>query len=562
MMQIIKILQKRSRYFYLLLIVVSLINAAWSNALLLFINSKISGTTIPVLGNYTFLVFLVMIGVSYFVSRFFQIYMMKLTMDLSYEMGMTIFKKVRYSAYEAFSKYGKEKVYSLLGDTQTVSNFPGSFIELINSLIMFIVGLGYLFTISAVGAATVLGLLIGLAIVYFYQTVVAEKYLAQTRELADVYHKNINDLLHGFKESKMNSIKADNLLQRLDQNRLKVKVLNLKTAIKWLNNDLLGRYFWFVMIGVVLFVLPYVYAADPEVIAGFIVTLLFLIAPVGSLIGMIPTYAGTKLAIQKLQQFDLKVDFSDMYAADKKDVIGFQFDESFRQLQFQDIVYNYTTEDNKKSFTVTVDDLSINKGELVFITGGNGSGKTTFVNTLIGLFLPAEGKMFYNDHAVTKENCSFYRNKLATIFADHYLFSENYDNYVVNDQNEELLNYIRLMKLENIVKIHNEKNKLELELSKGQQKRLSMIYALMEDKEILVLDEWAADQDPNFRAYFYGSFLQELKRMGKTIIMVTHDDYYYRHGDRIIKFDFGRIISDTHSKQIINEPDYEKQVYP
>jgi putative ATP-binding cassette transporter len=124
------------------------------------------------------------------------------------------------------------------------------------------------------------------------------------------------------------------------------------------------------------------------------------------------------------------------------------------------------------------------------------------------------------------------------------MFSENYETFLINEYNKDLELYIALMKLKGTIKINSTENKLEIELSRGQQKRLALIYALLEDKDLLILDEWAADQDPQFRTYFYKVFLKELIKIGKTIIMVTHDDFHYKYADRIVKFDFGEIISD------------------
>ena len=73
-------------------------------------------------------------------------------------------------------------------------------------------------------------------------------------------------------------------------------------------------------------------------------------------------------------------------------------------------------------------------------------------------------------------------------------------------------------------------------------------FNLLEDKPILVLDEWAADQDPHFRKYFYEELIPKLKNEGKTIIAVTHDDTYFKHADRIVKFDYGQIIKDIRVK--------------
>jgi putative ATP-binding cassette transporter len=75
----------------------------------------------------------------------------------------------------------------------------------------------------------------------------------------------------------------------------------------------------------------------------------------------------------------------------------------------------------------------------------------------------------------------------------------------------------------------------------GQRKRLALISAILEDKEIYVLDEWAADQDPHFRHVFYTQIIPWLKSKGKTIVAVTHDDKYFDCADHQLKFDLGNM---------------------
>jgi putative ATP-binding cassette transporter len=80
-----------------------------------------------------------------------------------------------------------------------------------------------------------------------------------------------------------------------------------------------------------------------------------------------------------------------------------------------------------------------------------------------------------------------------------------------------------------------------LDLSTGQRKRLALLVTLLEDRPIYVFDEWAAEQDPEFRTYFYEVLLHDLHERGKTIIAVTHDDRYFHRADRIMKMDYGKI---------------------
>jgi putative ATP-binding cassette transporter len=82
-------------------------------------------------------------------------------------------------------------------------------------------------------------------------------------------------------------------------------------------------------------------------------------------------------------------------------------------------------------------------------------------------------------------------------------------------------------------------------LSTGQRKRLALVVAYLEDRPFYLFDEWAADQDPSFKAVFYEQLLPELRARGKTVVVVTHDDRYFGNADRIVKLENGAIVSEA-----------------
>jgi putative ATP-binding cassette transporter len=82
---------------------------------------------------------------------------------------------------------------------------------------------------------------------------------------------------------------------------------------------------------------------------------------------------------------------------------------------------------------------------------------------------------------------------------------------------------------------------LDLKLSKGQKKRVALLLALAEDRDIIMLDEWAADQDPHFRREFYQVLLPLMKEMGKTLFAISHDDHYFQHADRLLEMRGGQL---------------------
>jgi putative ATP-binding cassette transporter len=178
---------------------------------------------------------------------------------------------------------------------------------------------------------------------------------------------------------------------------------------------------------------------------------------------------------------------------------------------------------------------------VIFIVGGNGSGKSTLMTLLIGLYYPENGTIYLNQNVVSPQDYSSYRELFSTIFTDFYIFKKLYGLEHI-DENE-VNDLLRKMQLEKKTEYVN-KQYTNTNLSTGQRKRLAYITGLLEDKSIYVFDEWAADQDPEFRKLFYNQFIDDMRIMGKTVIAVSHDDRYFDTADRIIKMEEGKIIPD------------------
>jgi putative ATP-binding cassette transporter len=131
---------------------------------------------------------------------------------------------------------------------------------------------------------------------------------------------------------------------------------------------------------------------------------------------------------------------------------------------------------------------------------------------------------------------------ITGIFADYHLFRKLYGIPDVDAaQIEQLLDEYRLLD-----KTHLTNREFDtIELSGGQRKRLALIVSLLEKRPIMLLDEWAAEQDPEFRRKFYHELLPELNRAGATIVVISHDDRYIEDLDfpcRIVRMDEGRFV--------------------
>ncbi|MGG8495337.1 cyclic peptide export ABC transporter [Tenacibaculum sp. TC6] len=550
-MGLFKLLQKKSKFFYFNLALLGIINAVWASALLLFINNKVTGEKLPFVNEeYDWAIFSALIVVSFVVARYFQAYMIKLTYELGNELNLSIFNKLRFTDYKEFQELGEDKVRTAMTDVTTLQKFPQSFIEAFNAGIMVAIGVVYLFVTHAIGALIVSGTLLALAIVYYIRNISIEKDINKARDLANVYQENVNDFLRGFREIKMSTHRSDVIYNEyLKKNRNKVKDLTIKTVTKYLVNDLMGNYAGYLMIGIILFALPAVIVISADVRTNFVVTILYLLGPVSSVVGAIQEFTKMKVAVQRLHHFNKILGVVEGEVLTHGNMTD--FNTSFESIRFENVTFEYFNEQKEEVFRLKPLNLTITKGESIFITGGNGSGKSTFIMLLAGLYKPSSGNIYLNGTKIELDKYSYYRDQISCIFTDNYLFSENYNNFDYIVRSTELDELVNEMKMDEVYEIDKEKGKVKTTLSKGQQKRVAFIYSLMENKDVLILDEWAAEQDPEFRAYFYKEIIPNLREKGKTVIAVTHDDAYFNEAGRLVKFNYGRIIEDKQDLQKI-----------
>jgi putative ATP-binding cassette transporter len=209
-----------------------------------------------------------------------------------------------------------------------------------------------------------------------------------------------------------------------------------------------------------------------------------------------------------------------------------------KTLELKNVERMYAVSD-EESFLLGPINLTVHEGEILFIIGGNGSGKTTLAMLLVGLYEPDQGTLELGGVPVTASNIGAYRENFSAVFSDFYLFDELLTEGH-GDLGERAAHYLKLLGMDHKVKVVDGKFSTT-ELSTGQRKRLALVVAYLEDKPIYLFDEWASDQDPVFKKVFYTELLPDLKRRGKTVIIITHDDAYFQGADRIVRLQDGQI---------------------
>lgn len=206
-------------------------------------------------------------------------------------------------------------------------------------------------------------------------------------------------------------------------------------------------------------------------------------------------------------------------------------------LALDGVSYQYPDEADERGFAFGPVGIDFPPGTITFILGGNSAGKTTLIKLLAGLYAPALGDIRLGDAVAAPAEL---RESVSAIFAEPYIFDRLYgwpdaDPAMVNG----LLSDMGILGRTRFA----DGRFTSVDLSTGQRKRLAWVVAMIEDRPILLLDQWAADQDPEFREHFYRVMLPGLRAAGRTVIAVTNDDRYYDTADRLVRLDDGMVVT-------------------
>jgi putative ATP-binding cassette transporter len=216
----------------------------------------------------------------------------------------------------------------------------------------------------------------------------------------------------------------------------------------------------------------------------------------------------------------------------------------FDRIEMHNIVFRYVDKFSDTVFKIGPIDFTIKSGELIFITGGNGSGKSTFLRVLSGLYPPDSGDVTLDGRPVTNASRDEYRGLMSAIFFDYHLFQRLYG--ISDADAAEVDRLLAKFRLTDKTSLTNGEFRT-LDLSGGQRRRLALIVSMLEKRPIMILDEWTAEQDPEFRRKFYDELLPEMLQAGATLVVITHDDRYLDElhlPARRIRMDEGRIVEE------------------
>lgn len=450
------------------------------------------------------------------------------TQDLIYRFKIKIMRDVYRTSLKKIDEVGRNHIAEvLIRDTQQVSQSIAIVVTTFQSFATLFFLILYMATVSMtaffiISITTVVMLIAGASVMFSTHNELRS--VAQKETEVNAYYA---DFLSGFKEIKMNAGRSFDLTLDMVNESKKVKDLksNLLLSITNLFNFL--QIMLYLVVGVIVFVVPIISDDFSKHVTTAATTALFLAASLNGIITGIPGLSEANVSAQRLRELA-----EDLESVGEEPVSSQEEDFSdVKSIALQDVTYQHASKSVKNRFLLGPVTYQFDAGKVYFIRGNNGSGKTTLMRILTGLYQPVTGCVLVNGKEIASPSTKEYRDLFAVVFSDFFLFNKLY-GIDVTDQ-EEIDRLLVLFKMQGKVSIQN-KTFSDLNFSTGQRKRIALIVALLEKKQFIILDEWAADQDPEFRQEFYEHIIPQLREMGKTVIAITHDNHYYDKADHVL----------------------------
>jgi len=453
-----------------------------------------------------------------------------------------LIRKLLAVPLRSLEELGSPRIFVALTDdvfniTQALLAIP---LVLVN-LAILLGGAAYLGYLSWQILIAILGLIVFGGIGYRLVVNRAFRWLSLAREEEDKLFGAFRALTEGIKELKLHRNRRSAFFQQSIQNTTEVyQRHNVAAETCFITAQSWTHLLYFALIGLIVFLVPQLAGFDRKTLSGYVITTLYLMGPLAGVMTSLSLFCRANFALQKVQSLGvcLAESSSESCSFDQSEQVP-----SFRQLELDGVLHSYHREQEDSHFVLGPIDLSFRLGELVFLVGGNGSGKSTLAKIIAGLYVPESGEIRLDGRQVTDQTRDEYRQLFSAVFADFYLFENLLGLHRANldTQAEE---YLEQLHLKHKVKVRNG-TLSTTSVSQGQRKRLALLTAYLEDRPFYLFDEWAADQDPHFKNVFYTQLLPELKARGKTVLVITHDDRYFELADRIIKLDYGKLVSNS-----------------
>lgn len=457
-----------------------------------------------------------------------------------HKLRLRLMNEVRRSELLAMEKIGRASIFAAItSDTAVLTQASNTLCFTVQGAVLVFFVAFYVAYLSLAAFVMTFVIVAAAATIFHVKN---RRLIAEKRESAAWESRlfdRMTDFLDGFKELRLNSARSSDLFDdavEVSRTAANIKIRSQAETFKMIVGSQVSMY---VLLGAVVFVAPqFSDSLGGSSLTKTTTALMFVVGACFGLVQSIPILLNANAAADRIEQLEaeLRATVTSTKARDIPEP------KRFDTIEMRNIVFRYVDKSSNATFQIGPLDFSLRSGELVFITGGNGSGKSTFMRVLAGLYPPDSGEITLDGMRINDDTRDTYRALMSAIFFDNHLFRRLYG--IPEPEPGEVDRLLKKFRIADKTSLSDGEFST-LDLSGGQRRRLALIVSLLEKRPILLLDEWTAEQDPEFRRKFYDELLPEMMQAGLTIVVITHDDRYLAELNlvaRRVHMDEGRIV--------------------
>ena len=434
----------------------------------------------------------------------------------------------------------RSRLYAAFGEdvqqvSQAVVNLPYFFVNLV------ILG-GCLIYLGCVSLTLLIVTTVALAVgacSYFLPVAWANRRLVAARvahrDLCSTFAEAISGINEFRLDRERRSCYFDNRLDpqlRTVSTRLMQGTWIYASAANW------NRLLFFVYVFGILYLLPEAAGGEPIRVAGSILVILYMMAPLEGVLNATPHLGRAFASLDQIREL-LKELTPQRAALEEDGEEAVSAEDPVVRIDLEEVTYVYDGEALRREGEETAPAIgpisaSFHAGEAAFLVGGNGAGKSTLLKIAAGLYPPSSGSVRIRRRSGREESVSADRLRASGIFHSFHLFDADGRTGGRDVRREAMPDRLQALFAS-----------AGAQASAGQRKRQALEAEISRDRNVYFFDEWAAEQEPGFREMFYEIILPELRRRGKLVIVASHDDAFFDTADQLIELQRGRLVRTT-----------------
>jgi putative pyoverdin transport system ATP-binding/permease protein len=446
---------------------------------------------------------------------------------------------VRDSELIDIEHIGRTRIYNAISkEIQALGQNTNTLVAVSQMSLLVVFAMLYLLVLSPIAFAIAMVFMSVAVTIYLGRLKVVNKAITDSFGAEFGLHELLEGILDGFKEVKLNATRSQQISDDLLEASLEAAESRVTAQSELVRNYVFTQNVFFLLLATMVFVVPLITDIASETIVKLTTAILFVVSAIAGVVSSVPVFINANASAGNIMDLQRAIGAPPRLLSESARIAVAP--TAFERIEVKDASFTYG-EGGSQGFRVGPFNVTFKAGETVFISGGNGSGKSTFMRLFTSLYWPRDGYVAVDGQPVTHETVENYRALFTAVFSEYHLFKRLYG--VAPEALAEIPELLKLFEIEDKTQLIDGAF-TTVNLSAGQRKRVALIVAMLERRPICVLDEWAADQDPLFRRKFYEDLLPMLKARGMTVIAVSHDDRYFSVADRRLHLEEGRIVSD------------------